>query len=92
MLMAAVINGRGVASLPASYDSRLLDPSQKKREEGLLRVRKWLLPEWIWGIVVAHRRFGCTELVRTSQELGFPYVTRIQPEVSAWCREFCGNV
>jgi hypothetical protein len=69
-MAAAVINGWDLASLRASYDSRLLDPSQKKREEDLLRVRKSLLG-WIWGILVAAQGPGRTEPARTGQELDF---------------------
>jgi hypothetical protein len=93
MLLAAVIEGRGVALLPASYDySRLVHPSQKKWEEGLLRVRKSLLPEWIWGIPVADRRFGRRELVRACRELHFRCVIRIQREVSVRWREYGGSL
>jgi len=66
--------------------------SQNNLEEGLLRLLKSLLPEWITVIVVADRGFGRTELARTCQNMGFHYVIRIRPTVHLECRDFHGKL
>jgi len=73
-LAAAVIDGRGVPLLWASYEEWVLYKSQNNLEKGLLRLLKSMLPEWITVIVVADRGFGPTELARTCQQMGFHYV------------------
>ena len=80
LMAAAVIRGRGVPLLWASYEEWVLYKSQNNLEEGLLRLLKSLLPEWITVIVVADRGFGRTELARTCQQMGFHYVIRIKPD------------
>lgn len=42
--------------------------------------------------MVADRGFGRTELPRTCQHLGFPQVTRIQPEVYVQCSTYRGRL
>lgn len=51
-----------------------------------------LVPEEVLGIVLADRGFGRTELARTCQQLGFPYVIRIKPEVWIRSERFCGKL
>ena len=92
LMVAAVIGGRGVPLLWASYEEWKLYKSQNNLEEGMLRLLKSLLPEWIRVIVVADRGFGRTELARTCQELGFHYVIRIKPQVYVECLEFQGKL
>lgn len=92
LMAAAVIDGRGVPLLWASYEEWVLHKSQNNLEEGLLRLLKSLLPPWMRVIVVADRGFGRTELARTCQELGFHYVIRIKPNVYVECREFRGKL
>ena len=92
LMAAAVIRGRGVPLLWASYEEWVLYKSQNNLEEGLLRLLKSLLPEWITVIVVADRGFGRTELARTCRQMGFHYVIRIKPEVHVECREFRGKL
>lgn len=92
LMAAAVIRGRGVPLLWASYPEWVLYKSQNNLEEGLLRLLKSLLPEWMTVIVVADRGFGRTELARTCQQMGFHYVIRIRPEVHVECREFRGKL
>lgn len=92
LMAAAVIRGRGVPLLWASYEKWELYKSQNNLEEGLLRLLKSLLPEWITGIVVADRGFGRTELARTCQDLGFHYVIRIKPNVYVTCHQFRGKL
>ncbi len=81
LMAAAVIDGRGVPLLWASYEEGVLYKSQNNLEEGLLRLLKSLLPAWLTVIVVADRGFGRTELARICQQLGFHYVIRIKPDV-----------
>lgn len=92
LMLAAVIDGRGVPLLWASYEEWRLHKSQNNLEEGLLRLLKSLLPPWMTVIVVADRGFGRTELARTCQQLGFHYVIRIKPDVHVQCREFRGRL
>ncbi len=90
LMAAGVIQGRGVPLLWASYEPGRLYRSQNHLEEGLLRLLKSVLPEWITVILVADRGFGRTELARTCQELGFHYVIRIKPNVYVQCGQFRG--
>ena len=92
LMAAAVIDGRGVPLLWASYEEELLYKSQNNLEEGLLRLLKYILPEWMRVILVADRGFGRTELARTCQTLGFRYVIRIHPNVYVQCREYRGRL
>jgi len=92
LMAAAVIRGRGVPLLWASYPEWVLYKSQNNLEEGLLRLLKSLLPEWMTVVVVADRGFGRTELARTCQQMGFHYVIRIKPTVHVECREFRGKL
>lgn len=92
LMAAAVIDGRGVPLLWASYEEWVLYKSQNNLEEGLLRLLKSLLPPWMTVIVVADRGFGRTELARTCQQLGFHYVIRIKPDVHVECRDFRGKL
>jgi hypothetical protein len=92
LMLAAVIDGRGVPLLWASYEEWVLYKSQNNLEEGLLRLLKSLLPSWIRVVVVADRGFGRTELARTCQQMGFHYVVRIKPDVYVECCEFRGKL
>jgi hypothetical protein len=92
LMAAAVIRGRGIPLLWASYEEWVLCRSQNNLEEGLLRLLKSLLPGWITVIVVADRGFGRTELARTCQNMGFHYVIRIKPTVHIECCEFRGKL
>ena len=58
LMAAAVIRGRGVPLLWASYPEWELYKSQNNLEEGLLRLLKSLLPEWITVIFIADRGFA----------------------------------
>ncbi len=92
LMAAAVIRGRGVPLLWASYEEWVLYKSQNNLEEGLLRLLKSLLPDWITIILVADRGFGRTELARTCQQMGVHYVIRIKPDVYIECRKFRGKL
>jgi hypothetical protein len=90
LMAAAVIRGRGIPLLWASYPEWELHKSQNNLEEGLLRLLKTMLPEGMRVILLADRGFGRTELARTCQQLGFQYVIRIRPDVHIECREHRG--
>lgn len=92
LMAAAVIRGRGVPLLWASYEEWKFHKSQNNLEEGLLRLLRALLPQWLTVIVIADRGFGRTELARTCQQLGFHYVVRIKPEVHIACAAFRGQL
>jgi hypothetical protein len=84
VVLAAVLNGRAVPLLWASYPEWELHRSQNNLEEGLLRLFKSLLPESVRVVLLADRGFGRTEMARLCQELKFNYVIRIRPDV--WVR------
>ena len=88
----AVMKGRAVPLLWASYPEWELAKSQNNLEEGLLRLLRTLIPEKIEVILLADRGFGRTELARTCQELCFHYVIRIQPDVWIETDAFRGNL
>jgi Transposase DDE domain len=84
LMLGAVLRGRAVPLLWASYPEWQLARSQNNLEEGLLRLFKSLLPPGVRVIVLADRGFGRTEMARFCQQLGFHYVIRIKPDV--WVR------
>ena len=88
----AVLKGRAVPLLWASYPEWELAKSQNNLEEGLLRLLRTLIPQQITVILLADRGFGRTELARTCQELGLRYVIRIQPDVWIETDSFRGNL
>ncbi len=92
LMLAAVLRGRAVPLLWASYPEWQLAKSQNNLEEGLLRLFKSLLPSGIRVIVLADRGFGRTEMARFCQELGFHYVIRIKPDVWVRCPGFAGKL
>ena len=81
LMAAAVIRGRAIPLLWASYSTADLYRSRNNLEEGLLRLLRSLIPQSLPVILLADRGFGRTELARTCQELGIHYVIRISPEV-----------
>lgn len=81
LMAAAVLKGRAVPLVWASYPKGVLYRSQNYLEEGLLRVLRTMIPERVTVILLADRGFGRTELARTCQFLGFHYVVRIRPDV-----------
>jgi hypothetical protein len=70
LMLAAVMKGRAVPLLWASYPEWVLHKSQNNLEEGLLVLWKSLMPQGVRVILLADRGFGRTELARTCQELG----------------------
>ena len=92
LMLGAVLRGRAVPLLWASYPEWQLAKSQNNLEEGLLRLFQTLLPAGVRVIVLADRGFGRTEMARFCQELGFHYVIRIKPDVWVRCPGFHGKL
>jgi hypothetical protein len=80
-MAAAVLKGRAVPLVWASYPKGVRYKSQNHLEEGLLRVLRTMIPEKVPVSVLADRGFGRTELARTGPFLGFHDVVRIRPDV-----------
>ncbi|MCS6852906.1 MAG: hypothetical protein NZ700_17235 [Gemmataceae bacterium] len=68
-LVAAVVKGRAVPLLWASYPDWVLSKSQNTLEEGLFYLLKDMLSADLEVILLADRGFGRTELARTCQRL-----------------------
>jgi hypothetical protein len=81
LMAAAVMRGRAVPLLWASYTNGQLHRSQNSLEEGLLRLLVTKLPPGVRMILLADRGFGRTELARTCEELKLCYLIRIRPDV-----------
>jgi hypothetical protein len=76
-----VHRGRALPLVWATYPEWVLHKSQNNLEEGLLRLLRTMLPEYVEIVLLADRGFGRTELARTCQQLEFRYVIRIKPDV-----------
>jgi len=81
LMAAAVLGGRAIPLVWASYTEGQLYRSQNSYEEGLLRLLVSMLPAGVKVIVLADRGFGRTELARTCQDLGVRFLIRIKPDV-----------
>jgi hypothetical protein len=81
LMAAAVMKGRAVPLLWATYTKWKLARSQNNLEEGLLRLLRDLIPAAVPVVLLADRGFGRTELARLCQQLGFRYLVRIKPDV-----------
>jgi hypothetical protein len=82
LMAAAVMKGRAVPLLWASYTDGQLARSQNGFEEGLLRLLVTMLPDGVRVILLADRGFGRTELAKTCEDLRLRYLIRIRPDVS----------
>src|SRR5262245_18952510 len=82
LMAAAVMRGRAVTLLWASYTSGQLLRSQNSLEEGLLRLLVSTLPAGVAVILLADRGFGRTELAQACEALKVRYLIRIKPDVS----------
>jgi hypothetical protein len=92
LMAAAVLGGRAVPLLWASYTEGQLYRSQNSYEEGLLRLLVSMLPEGVRVILLADRGFGRTELARTCQELGVRFLIRIKPDVRVTHPSYTGRL
>lgn len=92
LMAAAVLGGRAVPLVWASYTEGQLYRSQNSHEEGLLRLLVSILPEGVKVILLADRGFGRTELARTCQDLGVRYLIRIKPDVRVTHPSYAGRL
>ena len=81
LMAAAVMKGRAVPLLWASYTKGQLKKSQNNLEEGLLWLLRDLIPRGVPVVLLADRGFGRAELARVCRALDFRYVVRIKPDV-----------
>jgi hypothetical protein len=82
LMAAAVLKGRAVPLLWASYAKWELFKSRNALEEGLLHLLRTLIPERVPVILLADRGFGRVEMARACHNFGFRYLIRIKPD--AW--------
>jgi hypothetical protein len=92
LMAAAVMKGRAVPLLWATYTKWKLARSQNNLEEGLLRLLRTMIPDGVPVILLADRSFGRTELARVCQQLGFRYVVRIKSDVWVEGASYRGNL
>jgi hypothetical protein len=90
LMAAAVLKGRAIPLLWASYTDGQLFRSQNALEEGLLHLLLALLPPGLGVIVLADRGFGRAELAKTCQRLKLHYLIRIKPDVHIEHPRYCG--
>jgi hypothetical protein len=82
LMAAAVLKGRAVPLLWASYAKWELFKSRNALEEGLLHLLRTLIPQRVPVILLADRGFGRVEMARACHNFGFRYLIRIKPD--AW--------
>ena len=92
LMAAAVLKGRAVPLLWATYTKWKLARSQNNLEEGLLRLLRTLIPDDVPVILLADRGFGRTELARVCRQLRFHYLVRIKPDVWVEGAAYRGNL
>lgn len=92
LMAAAVMRGRAVPLLWASYTDGQLHKSRNSFEEGLLRLLATMLPAGVKVILLADRGFGRTELARTCEGLKFGYLIRIKPDVRVTHPSYTGRL
>lgn len=92
LMAAAVMKGRAMPLLWATYTKWKLAKSQNNLEEGLLRLLRDLIPAGVPVILLADRGFGRTELAKVCQQLGFRYVIRIKLDVWVEGASYRGNL
>lgn len=92
LMAAAVMKGRAIPLLWATYPKWKLFRSQNSFEEGLLRLLRTMIPQQIQVTLLADRGFGRTELGRLCQNLGFHYIIRITPDVWVRADRFRGKL
>lgn len=92
LMAAAVMKGRAVPLLWASYPKWELHKSQNNLEEGLLYLLRDMIPATVKVILLADRGFGRTELGRLCQQLHLHYVIRVSPDVYVRGAEYTGKL
>jgi hypothetical protein len=79
-MAAAVLGGRAVPLLWASYPEWQLFESHNDLEEGLPRLPKALLPPGLRVVILADRGSGRAELARACSAIGLHFLPRIKPD------------
>lgn len=92
LMAAAVMRGRAVPLLWASYTTGQLHRSQNGFEESLLRRLVTMLPGGVKVILLADRGFGRTELANTCRDLRLRYLIRIKPDVCVTHPSYTGRL
>lgn len=92
LMAAAVLKGRAVPLLWASYTTGQLHRSQNSFEEGLLRLLVTMLPGGVRVILLADRGFGRAELAKTCEGLKLRYLIRIKPDVRVRHPSYTGRL
>jgi hypothetical protein len=92
LMAAAVMRGRAIPLLWASYTTGQLHRSQNSFEEGLLRLLVTMLPGGVRVILLADRGFGRAELARTCEGLKLRYLIRIKPDVRVTHPSYTGRL
>mgnify|MGYP002778423678 CR=1 FL=1 len=92
LLAGAVLKGRAIPLLWASYTQGQLHRSQNTFEESLLRLLVTMLPAGVKVILLADRGFGRAELAKTCHELKLRYLIRIKPDVRVAHPSYTGRL
>jgi hypothetical protein len=92
LMAAAVMRGRAVPLVWASYTTGQLHRSQNSFEEGLIRLLVTVLPGGVKVILLADRGFGRAALAKTCEELKIRYLIRIKPDVRVAHPSYTGRL
>lgn len=92
LMAAAVMRGRAVPLLWASYTHGQLTRSQNAFEESLLRLLVTMLPGGVRVILLADRGFGRAELANTCRDLCLRFLIRIKPDVRVAHPSYAGRL
>jgi Transposase DDE domain len=92
LMAGAVLKGRAVPLLWASYTDGRLARSQNTFEESLLRLLVTMLPAGVKVILLADRGFGRAELAKTCLGLKIRYLIRIKPDVRVTHPSYAGRL
>jgi hypothetical protein len=82
LVAAAVMKGRAVPLLWASFPKWKLFKSQNAFEEGFLHLLRTLIPESVPVVLLADRGFGRVDMATACRNFTFHYLIRIKPD--AW--------
>lgn len=92
LMAAAVMRGRAVPLVWASYTDGQLTRSRNTFEESLLRLLVTMLPAGVRVILLADRGFGRAALARTCGGLRLRYLIRIKPDVRVAHPSYTGRL
>jgi hypothetical protein len=92
LMAAAVMRGRAVPLVWASYTTGQLHRSQNSFEEGLLRLLVTMLPGGVKVVLLADRGFARADLAKTCEGLKLRYLIRIKPDVRVSHPSYTGRL